>query len=68
MNDPQPLSDQGQLAGILLNLQESMAPIYDAADGVRAELLSRGWSPGAAEQAAATWLCAAIKSMWNQKP
>lgn len=45
-----------QLSNMLLLMSEQMAPIFDAADGVRADLEKRGWSPTAAEQVALTWL------------
>lgn len=57
--------ERTQLATELLTLQEQMAPLYDAADGMRAELQTRGWSPTAAEQAALTWLCAAIAAAFS---
>ncbi|MBD0743532.1 hypothetical protein [Streptomyces sp. CBMA152] len=50
-----------ELSSHLLMIQEQMTPIYDAADGIRADLNARGWSPTAAEQAALTWLCASIQ-------
>lgn len=53
------------LANNLLVMQEQMAPLFDAADGMRADLHKRGWSPTAAEQAALTWLCAAISSAFS---
>ncbi|MEV6547953.1 hypothetical protein AB0M57_04495 [Streptomyces sp. NPDC051597] len=49
-----------ELSTGLLVMQEQMAPVYDAADGIRADLEKRGWSPTAAEQAALTWLCGTI--------
>lgn len=54
-----------ELAENLLVAQEQMTPIYDAADGIKADLAARGWSPTAAEQAALTWLCAAIASAFG---
>ncbi|MFD9256957.1 hypothetical protein [Streptomyces sp. NPDC059538] len=66
MNLPDDLAQQRTaLATALLTLQEQMVPIYDAADGMRADLQSRGWSPASAEQAALTWLCAAINMTWQ---
>lgn len=66
MNTPDQLAkERTKLATDLLTLQEQMAPVYDAADGMRAELQARGWSPTAAEQAALTWLCAAIATAFN---
>lgn len=66
MNQPDDLAQQRtELTTTLLDAQEQMAPIYDAADGMRAELQSRGWSPASAEQAALTWLCGAINMTWQ---
>lgn len=51
---------KAELANGLLQAAEMMTPLYDAADGIRADMAARGWSPTAAEQAALTWLCSAI--------
>ena len=47
-----------ELSNGLLLMAEQMAPIFDAADGMRADLEKRGWSPTAAEQVALAWLMA----------
>jgi hypothetical protein len=39
----------------LLELSELMAPMLDAADGLRREMERRGWSAAAAEDAALAW-------------
>jgi hypothetical protein len=44
------------LANGLLLMREGMAPAFDAADGMRADLLARGWSSQAAEVLTMTWL------------
>lgn len=49
-----------ELASGLLLMSEQMAPIFDAADGMRADLGKRGWSPTAAEQVALAWLLRAV--------
>lgn len=46
----------------LLAMNESLAPVFDTADGMRAELEKRGWSPTAAEQVALVWLMSAMKT------
>ena len=51
-----------EMATSLLAMREQMGPIYDTADGMRADLEARGWSPAAGEQAALVWLCSAIQS------
>lgn len=58
---PTPAEAKTQIATAMLDLAGLLEPIYDAADGMRRELESRGWSPTMAEQAAGTWLCAALK-------
>lgn len=45
-----------QLANGLMELREGLAPAFDAADGIRADLAARGWSPPIAEMLAGTWL------------
>ncbi|WP_030962651.1 hypothetical protein [Streptomyces sp. NRRL S-378] len=49
-----------QLAVGMLDMAGILIPIYDAADGMRRELESRGWSPTMAEQAAGVWLCGTL--------
>lgn len=49
-----------ELSNALLIMAEQTAPIFDAADGMRADLEKRGWSPTAAEQVALTWLVSAM--------
>ncbi|MFE5037121.1 hypothetical protein [Streptomyces sp. NPDC056683] len=39
-----------------LAMQEALAPAFDAADGMRADLIARGWSPTMTEMLVATWL------------
>jgi hypothetical protein len=39
----------------LLEMRESLAPVFDAADGMRADLRARGWSEANAEIIAVTW-------------
>ncbi|WP_327066801.1 hypothetical protein [Kitasatospora sp. NBC_01302] len=45
-----------ELANSLLAMQQQLAPVFDAADGIRADMEQRGWSPTAAESVALTWL------------
>jgi hypothetical protein len=49
-----------ELSNALLVMAEQTAPIFDAADGMRADLEKRGWSPTAAEQVALAWLLSAM--------
>jgi hypothetical protein len=62
-NPPTPEEIKQQLAVGMLDLTGMLEPIYDAADGMRRDLESRGWSPTMAEKAAGTWLCSALASI-----
>ena len=59
------MSDQPDLVTALLAVNETLGPIFDAADGMKANLERRGWSPTAAEHAALTWLTGAIATAWK---
>lgn len=59
-------ADTTQTAKAMVALAEQTAPLYDAADGVKADLQRRGWSPTAAEQVAMTWLQEALRMMFRQ--
>lgn len=48
------------MSKMLLQMREQMGPIFDAADGMKADLEKRGWSPTASEQIALLWLSAAV--------
>jgi hypothetical protein len=39
----------------LLQMRESLTPVFDAADGMRADLRARGWSEVNAEIITVTW-------------
>ncbi|WP_372352659.1 hypothetical protein [Streptomyces sp. KL116D] len=59
---PEELAQQRhELSNALLTMAEQTAPIFDSADGMRADLEQRGWSPTAAEQVALAWLLGAIR-------
>lgn len=47
---------QTDLANGMLAMREMLRPLFDAADGMRADLEARGWSPTAAEKLTMTWL------------
>jgi hypothetical protein len=51
------------LATGLLELREYLAPAFDAGDGIRADLVARGWSPQMAEMLAGTWLHSVITNL-----
>ncbi|GAB2331774.1 hypothetical protein AB0N20_27415 [Streptomyces griseoincarnatus] len=50
-----------ELANAMLTMTEQITPIFDTADGMRADLEKRGWSPTAAEQVALAWLMGAVR-------
>lgn len=65
---PEELAQQRhEMASGLMAMREQMGPIYDTADGMRADLEARGWSPSAAEQAALVWLCGAIGTTFGDQ-
>ncbi|RMB85607.1 hypothetical protein [Streptomyces shenzhenensis] len=49
-----------ELTNGLLAMREQLAPVFDTADGMRADMEKRGWSPTAAEQVALAWLLGAM--------
>ncbi|WP_329168337.1 hypothetical protein OG709_30000 [Streptomyces sp. NBC_01267] len=52
------------LAQLLMDNQDvNITPVFDAADGMRADLLARGWSAEIAEYLAAAWLSAMLAKM-----
>ncbi|GAA0641426.1 hypothetical protein GCM10009548_02030 [Streptomyces malaysiensis subsp. malaysiensis] len=52
-----------QIATSMLDMAGVLQPIYDAADGMRRELESRGWSPTQAEASAGAWLTSTLGSI-----
>lgn len=54
-----------ELAAALLEGLSETAPIFDAADGIKADLERRGWSPTAAEGVALEWLMGCMRRVWN---
>lgn len=53
------------LTNAMLEVNENLAPILDAAAGVKADLERRGWSPTAAETVATQWLVGAMSKIWS---
>jgi hypothetical protein len=49
----------------LIDGMETFAPFLDAADGMRADLERRGWSPTQAERIAGAWLTGCIDAAWR---
>lgn len=48
------------LAHTLMDGMSLLAPLFDAADGMRADLLARGWTAEIAEGLAGQWLAAML--------
>jgi hypothetical protein len=59
---------QDQMRADFLRLNGHMAPMFDAADGMRAELERRGWSPTMAEATAGQWLQQMIAASFGGSP
>jgi hypothetical protein len=59
---PTPTIDEQRaaLATTLMDGMSLLAPLFDAADGMRADLLARGWTPQIAEHLAGQWLAAML--------
>nr|WP_237694806.1 hypothetical protein [Streptomyces sp. SID5468] len=53
---PDPDELREQFARALMVMRDQMTPLFEAADGLRADLEKRGWSPTAAEAAVLPWL------------
>ena len=62
MNPDQQRTD---LSNAMLGMLESFAPVIDTADGMKADLERRGWSPTAAEQVSLAWLMGAMAQIWQ---
>jgi hypothetical protein len=59
---PTPTIDEQRaaLADMLMDGMSLLAPLFDAADGMRADLLARGWTAEIAEYLAGQWLAAML--------
>jgi hypothetical protein len=60
-----PAQQRDDLSNSLLELGEVFQPILDYADGMKADMERRGWSPTASEQAALSWLLGAIQQAFQ---
>jgi hypothetical protein len=62
---PTPTVDEQRaaLATVLMDGLSLLAPLFDAADGMRADLLARGWTPQIAEYLAGQWLAAMLATV-----
>ncbi|MER6632262.1 hypothetical protein ABT301_29280 [Streptomyces sp. NPDC000987] len=56
---------RNEISNGLLAFGELMTPIFDHADGVRADLTRRGWSAQAAEQVALIWLVNTVQNTFS---
>lgn len=57
---------KADLTNSLLELLDGLSPLLDAAEGLKADLERRGWSPTAAEAVALEWLMNAQRFAWQQ--
>ncbi|MFF3312494.1 hypothetical protein [Streptomyces sp. NPDC002952] len=60
---PSPMELKAQITTAMLDMAGILEPVYDAADGMRRDLESRGWSPTMAEQCAGVWLAATLQGI-----
>jgi len=65
MTDDERAKQRAELSSALMQINEQMAPILDAADGMRTDLERRGWSPTASETVALQWLVGAVSQVWK---
>lgn len=57
-----------EFQNMCLTMREQMMPVFDTADGIRADMLGRGYSPTAAEQTAVLWLHGAMSLAFQGAP
>jgi hypothetical protein len=55
------------LAEGLMETLEILKPVFEAAEGIKADMESRGWSPTAAEAVATEWLTGAMRASWGTR-
>lgn len=55
---------RSELSTQLMAAMDMVRPILDAADGMKADLERRGWSPTQAEVVAGEWLRGAMAATW----
>lgn len=54
-----------ELSNGLMQMLDACSPMLDAAEGLKADMERRGWSPTAAEQVACSWLLSAQAMAWK---
>ena len=54
-----------ELAKALADGIDQMAPIFDAAEGMKADLERRGWSDHVAEDIVHQWLINVMQQLWS---
>lgn len=60
---PTPTADEQREAwanGLMEIRATLVTPLFDAADGMKADLLNRGWSPDVVDYLAGAWLAAML--------
>lgn len=61
--DPNFEEIQRQLALSMAQLKENIEPIFETAEGIRADMVKRTWSPAMAERIAGEWLVMMIRKL-----
>lgn len=62
------MSDDKATVDAMLGLLEgvqALAPLFDAAEGMKADLERRGWSPTVAESTAHHWMLLVMTQIWS---
>lgn len=59
------MNDAVKIQLALLQGVENMAPVFDAAEGMKSDLERRGWSPTVAESIAHQWVIRVINMVFN---
>jgi hypothetical protein len=53
------------IAAGLADAMETMQPMFETANGIKARMVKDGWSQASAESIALTWLNGAITTLWD---
>lgn len=63
--ESQPTVDEQResLSMLLMSQMEQLQPLFDVADGMRADLRARGWSTDIVEYLAGAWLAALLSKV-----
>lgn len=62
------MTDEPKVPSVIEDLiaaVEALSPLFDAAEGMKADLERRGWSPTTAEATAHQWLTLVMNQVWK---